>query len=393
MTLLAVATGLSLPAQAAWLDLNLRNGMEMAISGTVSPSFTKTRSVFQYKYGDNTIYPAGTSVEQILLNQNRRDADERMRLSGVGTSSIGFSLNQRLTKNWTAYAYSVLYGAHASDWNYEEYWYPANFYANYGITLTHDKHGAIGLSTGNLLKEYIGDTGTFDLSAAEGSAINVSYTSIPDLKVKAYWAFPRATDVRSAADTGIHGGYGVAVSYLHHFMSPRHNLGGEIAFANTDRHDGINSANQNTLAKDRQSYTAALAYQHDKVKLTLEAGKSAEELGRAATAKLDKVDARSYGARVDYEFTPELSVYAAYGNVNYEKEGATSFADLGSVSEYYVFKNVKADVYKAGISYQLFRNISLRGDLSHQVVKNYVDEGYFSRTEYSTATIGTSFSF
>lgn len=69
-----VSAGLiSTSASAEWLDNNLRNGLQLGFSGTLSPSFTKNSSKFTYLYGDPNIYnvsdnPDTTDVDESYIS-------------------------------------------------------------------------------------------------------------------------------------------------------------------------------------------------------------------------------------------------------------------------------------------------------------------------------------
>lgn len=185
---LAVSTALvsagliSTSASAAWFDNNLRNGLQLGISGTLSPSFTKDSSKFTYLYGDPSIYnvsdnPDTTDVDEsyigtmadVFADQDRRDTDERTRLSGLDSAMVYFSANQMLTRDVSIYGTVGLWAAPSES---------ARRGYSYGATITHSKIGSLGVNSNSAFATAdIATSGTYNPLDSVGSAVSASYTA------------------------------------------------------------------------------------------------------------------------------------------------------------------------------------------------------------------------
>lgn len=408
VSLALVSAGLiSTSASAAWLDNNLRNGLQLGISGTLSPSFTKDSSKFTYLYGDPSIYGANGTMANVFADQDRRDTDERTRLSGLDSASVYFSANQMLTRDVSIYGTVGLW-ATPSESSRRGY--------SYGATITHSKIGSLGVNSNSAFATAdIATSGTYNPLDTTGSAVSASYIAIPNLTLSAYHVFPETGDTRSTADPGLHSGYGLAATYTHSF-APRHNItigaghtkgkrevdfygdGSTWTYGYGDRYTD-SWGRVMTAPKEKEATAIGLSYQLDDWTLSVDGGKSTEEF----TGEFyNRAKTDNYGVRVGYEFTPRLTAYASYGERKSKKDGVDgnqiSYQDFLSsgvlgVNETLVFDEVKQKQYTVGATYDLYHNITFTGEVSGTKTKNYIAEGAFSKRDSLNYLAGMSFSF
>lgn len=417
-----VSAGLiSTSASAVWLDNNLRNGLQLGISGTLSPSFTKDSGKFTYLYGDPSVYdvadnPDTEDVDEsyigtmadVFADQDRRDTDERTRLSGLNSATVNFSANQMLTRDVSIYGTVGLWVTPSES---------ARRGYSYGATITHSKIGSLGVNSNSAFATAdIATSGTYNPLDTVGSAVSASYTAIPNLTLSAYHAFPESGDTRSTADAGLHSGYGLAASYTHSF-APRHNItigaghtkgkrevdfygdGSTWTYGPADRYTDYWEKVFYTAPKEKEATAIGLSYQLDDWTLSVDGGKSTEEF----TGEFyNRAKTDNYGVRVDYEFTPRMTAYASYGERKSKKDGVDgnqiSYQDFLSagvlgVNETLVFDEVKQKQYTVGASYDLYHNITFTGEVSGIKTKNYIAEGAFSKRDSLNYLAGVSFSF
>ena len=131
----SLLVALSMPAHSVWIDTpNVRDGLQLGIFTTVNPQITHTSNKFDYTLGDPAIYGANGTYEQVAADQDRQDADRRLRAEGVNDASVQFAARQVLTKDLTARG-SVLLG-YTQDGN-------RNYGALWGVGLDIDRFGSI----------------------------------------------------------------------------------------------------------------------------------------------------------------------------------------------------------------------------------------------------------
>ena len=403
-----VSTGLvSTTASAAWLDNNLRNGLQLGISGTVGPSLAKNTDKFTYLYGDPGIYGANGTMANVFADQDRRDTDERTRLSGLDSASVYFSANQMLTRDVSVYGTVGLWMT-PSESSRRGY--------SYGATITHSKIGSLGVNSNSAFATAnIATSGTYNPLDTAGSAVSLSYIAIPNLTLSAYHAFPQSGDTRSTTDAGLHSGHGVAAVYKYSF-APRHNVTFGAGYTKGERNVDFYGDGSTwtygygdrytdywgrvmTAPKIKKATAVGLSYQLDDWTLSVDGGKSTEEF---AGEFYNRAKTDNYGVRVDYEFTPRLTTYASYGERKSKKDGVDgnqisyqNFLSSGvlGVNETLVFDEVKQKQYTVGATYDLYHNITLTGEVSNTKTKNYIAEGAFSKRDSLNYLAGMSFSF
>ncbi len=407
LSLIVLGMGLATSTQAAWLNNNLRNGLQFSISGTLSPSLTKNTNKFTYLYGDPSIYGTNGTMTNVFADQDRRDTDERARLSGLNSATAYFSAQQMLTRDISIFGTVGLW-ASPSQSSRRGY--------SYGATIIHQKYGQLGVNTNSLFSTSdIATTGTYNPLDTTGSAVSLSYTAIPNLTLSAYHAFPETGDTRSENDAGLHSGYGLAASYTHSF-APRHNLtigaghtkgkrdvdfygdGSTWTYGYGDRYTDY-WGTVYTAPKEKEATAIGLSYQLDDWTLSVDGGKSTEEF----TGEFyNRAKTNNYGVRVDYEFTPRMTAYASYGERKSKKDGVDdnqiSYQDFLSsgvlgVNETLVFDEVRQKQYTLGAEYELYNNVNLTGRVTNTKTQNYVAEGAFSKRETYGYTAGVSFRF
>ncbi len=388
------ASLITLPASAAWLDNNLRDGLQFAISGTVSPSIVSNSSRFTYVYGDPTVYGLNGTITQVLADQDKRETDERARLSGLNTGSVWFTAYKQIHRDMTIGGNVGLYGTPwISDSGYNRYW-QKNIAFQYGLTLTHDKYGSIGINSNpSTNRSVVTTSGVNGVLDTPQNAISAEYTYIPDLKIVAYHAFP-ASENTSIVDAAIHKGQGISVEYTRAF-APRHKLTGAVGYTKTERHVDLNS---NDTAKYKEAQGVGLSYQYDNVTVDVNYGEANESFDGS---RISDTDISAYGVKLNYEVTPRINTYITYGKYESDKHGTTNsdltYANLltegRGVSESNLFDKVERASYGLGVDYNLYRNVTLRGTVGRTETENYVVEGLFSKREATNYTLGASFSF
>ncbi len=375
-------------ANAVWLNNNLRDGLQLGIHGSVTPSVTKNTTKFSY-YSYNAD-PTGQIV-QALVEEDKRMTDERARLSGFNSAAIWFGAYKQLTRDVTLSGNIGLYGNLKQ---YTTYNYSPAY--QYGLTLSHDKYGSLGIksdqSTNSSIVTTSGVNGILDTPS---SSITAEFTYIPGLTVAAYHAFPSAQDTYSLDDTDIHKGHGISASYTHAF-EPRHKLTGAIGYTNTNRHAELNS---DTYAKQKKAHGVGLRYQYEDLTLSANYGEATETFD---AARVFDNDVKAYGIRLAYEVTPRIETYATYGRQTSDKTAAVGqaldYAGLASetrrgISESNYFDKVDRTSYGIGASYEIYRNLTLRGTASQTETENYISEGLFSKRKVTNYSIGATFSF
>lgn len=395
--LLVLGSSFLIPqAHAAWLDNNLRDGLQFSIGATISPTLTQRSSKFTYLYGDPSIYGPNGSLEQVLKDQDKRETDERMRLDGQESVMAYISAQQMLTRDIRIFG-SVGLWATPNTASRRGY--------SFGATINHNKIGSLGINTSSAFStSRIATSRTYTALDTAGSAVSASYTAIPNLTVSAYHAFPESGDTRSEYDVGLHSGYGVAASYNFDF-APRHQLTIGAGHTKGERHVEVIGdratdpwGRVTSTAKEKEATALGFSYQLNDWKLSVDGGK-AEEYFNGHFYNRTKTD--NYGVRIDYEVTPRISTYASYGKRKSKKtptEGnQLSYENLINnnlgVNESLVFDQVKQDRYTLGAEYDLYHNITLQGSVSGTKTKNYVTEGAFSKRETLNYQAGVSFNF
>lgn len=381
VTAIIGASFVSVPASAAWLDKNLRNGMSnFSIGATVSPTFVKNTSKFSYLAGDKRIADA-------LIAQDVQETDERIRLSGGQSAAVFVSAYQNLTRDITA---NVDVGINASALSVS----PAIAYS-YGVNLRHSKIGSIGINSGqNYRTSSIATSRTYHVLDTQASVISAAYTQVPNLTLAGYYAFPASSNVRDPNDVEIHSGHGLSAAYKHSFNS-RHDVSGAIGYTKSKRHVDIQS---NSRAKDKQALAAGLSYQYQDWKLSVDAGRATENLNGSL---IDEVDIDTFGVRMDYEITPRIDMYASYGERKSKKSSVagkslsieTLIARKRGVNETNLFDSVKQKKYAIGADYQLYNNVSILASIEGVETRNYVTEGLFSKRKMLNYQAGVTFSF
>lgn len=397
MGFIAISVGFAHTAHAVWLNNNLRDGLALGISATVSPSIIKTSSKFSYVYGDPSIYGSTATIEQMLANQDRRLTDERARLGGFNDAVVYIGAERRIHRDMTLYGNIGLYGQlQPPESDIYGRTNQRNIAYQYGISLLHDRYGSIGLNA-NLAdnSDIVNKSGMNGVLDKPISSITAKYTYIPNLTLAGYYNFPNAYDVRDIADLSydpIHKGYGLSAEYMHSF-APRHNLTAAIGFTDTERHPELSD---NAKIKNKTAQSIGISYQLDNWTLSADYGKAEESFDGSVISKAD-IDA--YGLKVNYEFTPRLNAYATYGKYKSDKHGANdsslSFDALKvvGVNEANFFDQVDRSSYGLGVDYQLYNHISLQGSAIQTQTDNYVTEGLFSKRKSNTIMLGATFSF
>ncbi|MFC0819621.1 hypothetical protein [Moraxella marmotae] len=387
----------TIPAHAVWFQTPaVKNGLGLSIGGTINPNFSTESNKFNYTYGDpaifdteeNNIVKLGT-IADVLAYQDRKDSDEQLRLDGLGWGSVDFYASQRLTPKMTADT-SIQIGASESGNDWSAYW---------GVGFNFGDFGELGRinvgSMGNGL--YVSQTGLGMLNTLDdsGTNINGNYTGIPNLTLSAYHMLTQSADINDNKDAGWHHSDGASAEYEFDF-APRKTLTLAGGYA---RSKGHGSSDYYGVAQKADAYLLGVGFDYNNWTVGLDYGKREETYNGYATSGIDKT---TYGAKLNYEFTPRLKGTLSYGRSNSKNDRPADFAKLlylnaglepYSSAEAVVFNRVKKERYSAGLEYQLYKGVTINGTVTDLKTTNYITEGEFSNRKRLTTNVGVSFSF
>lgn len=384
---------MAMPAHSVWIDQpGVKNGLRFYVGAGLSPSLTTTSRTFTYTYGNPAIYGANGTMAQVLADQDKKLTDEELRLSGFGGGYAELYASQAINKNWRMNASVLLDGGAGGINNWGAYWGVTADYSNLGTQIARFTLGGRSNGLG------VGKTGIGMLNTLNDSGMNlaVRYTGTPDLTVAAYHMFNQSADVRNRELGGWHKSNGLSVSYS--FLPTAHQ---QLTLALGGSHSRGHETPfyWNTTARSN-AYMAGMSYRHNKATLSMDYGVRADQYNKAF---VDKIDIKTYGAKLDYKITPRLTANVSYGHKESENSKPISFNDwvrwgLTNPSqneniESRLFNQVKQDRYALGVSYDVWNNISLNGSVAKLQTKNYMTEGQFSKREELTTSVGASFSF
>lgn len=388
----SVLTLFAVPAYAVTLEIpSVKDGLNLSIYGSVSPNFSTESNKFSYSYGDPEIFGNKGSIADVLVNQDRKDSDEQLRLNGLDSGSINFYLRQRLTPKITANS-SILIEASKS--------YSSNWGAYWGVGFDFGSFGEQGrLTVGSYHNGLdVSQTDLYMLNTLNdgGTNINAKYTGIPNLTLSAYHMLTQSADINNHDDydKGWHHSDGVSAKYDFDF-APRKTL---TLTGGYGRSQGDNDTLNAYNTKKADAYLLGVGFGHNDWTVGIDYGEREETYNGAITRGVDK---KVYGAKVDYEFTPRLKGTLSYGHIHSKNNTPIPFArmvNFGRLEPYsgveaLFFDKVKQNRYEAALKYKLYQNITLNGSLTNLKTVNHVSEGEFSRREQLTASIGASFSF
>lgn len=386
---------MAMPAHSVWIDQpGVKEGLRFYFGTGISPSLTTTSKKFNYTYGDPTIY-RGTNaqqIEQMLADQDKKLSDEELRLSGFSGAYAELHANQAINKNWRLGGSVLIDGGAGGIGNYGAYWGVSADYSNLGTTIARFTVGGRGNGLG------VGKTGLVMLNTLNDSGLNLvaRYSGVPDLTITGYHMFNQSADVRNNELGGWHKSNGLSVSY--NFMpSAQQQLTLAAGASHSRGHE--TPFYWNTTAKAK-AYMAGLSYRHNKATVSVDYGVRTDQYNKVL---VDKIDIKTYGAKLDYKITPRLTANISYGHKESQNSKPISFNDwvnwgLRNPSqndniESRLFNQVKQDRYALGVNYDVWNNVSLNGSVAKLQTKNYMTEGQFSKREELTTSVGASFSF
>lgn len=395
---ICVLAAFAMPAYSVIIDQPaVKEGKRFGIFASVNPSFSHASERFTYTMANPSIYgPTGT-LEQVLKDQDRHDTDEQVKFDGLNTAQIEMYSSTRLTKKLVLSGSVLLFGnAERSMGNYGAYW---------GASLDFGDYGELGrISAGGINNGLrVGKTSLPMLNTLNDSGTNISgrYTGIPDLTLSAYHMLAQSADVTNRRSTGWHGSNGVAAEYKFDF-APRHNF--TIAAGTSLSKGHEMPAVWNDRAKGK-AYMTGLAYEYGDAKVALDYGKRKDSYNGVY---VDDIKTETYGIKLDYEITPRLSANLSYGHKGTENTKPISYSDWESFGlgvgyrnndrsrtniEERLFNTTKQDRYGVGLTYDIYKGISINASVSNLKTRNYVQEGEFTRRERLDTSIGASFSF
>lgn len=380
---LALIIASSMPASAVWLDNNLRDGLNFAISTTVAPSLSKTHTNFRYLYPNKDIAGDPAEIEAMLAGIDRQESDARARLDGFDSAAVWLIAQKRLNRSTSLMGNVLMYGL------------PSGFEKGtlyYGLNLRHEVYGSLGINSGNNFNTSdIATSRTYNPLDSQSTAISASYTQIPNLNLSGYYAFAESPNT-DYVDTALHKGYGVGGSYEFSF-APRHTLTLGAGYTDGKRHVDLKD---DRISKHKQATAIGVNYQYQNWTVGVDAGQAKETFdGR----RIASTDSKNMGVRVDYEFTPRLSAFASYGTKISDKTAQQGvnfdFANLATrgINESTLFDKVEQKLVSVGTNYEIYSGISLSADVSKNTTTNYISEGKFSERDSLSYNTGVTFSF
>ena len=380
----SLLVALSMPAHSVWIDTpNVRDGLQLGIFTTVNPQITHTSNKFDYTLGDPAIYGANGTYEQVAADQDRQDADRRLRAEGVNDASVQFAARQVLTKDLTARG-SVLLG-YTQDGN-------RNYGALWGVGLDIDRFGSITVGD-EWTRLPVRQTDVNNIIQFRGTNAAIEYTGIPNLTVSGYHMFAATSDVRDRRDGGWHRSNGVSAEYEFDF-APRNKLTIAAGGAQSKGHENpfyVNHASKN------DAYLVGIGYEYQDLKLGFDYG---EAKAKYNDLWAGTINTKVYGVKASYEFTPRLTGTVSYAHKTDDNSKPINLQFLinnrftvNNSAAFPTFDKTKQDRYRVGLDYQLYKGLRLSASLENQITTNYVVEGEFSERNRLHAAVGASLSF
>ena len=375
---------LSMSAHSAWIDTpNVRDGLQLGIFTSVRPQLTHTSNKFNYTLGDPRIYGQTGTIAQVLADQDRQDADRRLRASGTNRASVNLSARQVLTKDLT------LRGNVLLSYNPNSY---ANHGALWGVGLEIHKFGDITIGD-EYTRLPVGETDADNLTEQNGTNIAVEYTKVPNLTLAGYYMFANSSDIYNPRRDGWHRSNGIGAKYEFN-VAPRKKL--TIA-SGMSRSNGHKSPFYNDSASKNKSYMGTVGYQYNNLAIDFDYGKAE---GRYNGEWADTINSTVYGIKATYDITPRLKgtlSYAHRTDDNTKPIGIDFLIDnkfsVDNNPYFQTFDKIKENRYKVGMSYQLYKGVSFNASVENQRTDNYVTEGKFSERNRLHTAVGANFSF
>lgn len=379
----SVLAALAMPAHSLWIDTpNVRDGLNLYIGGSANPKISTTSNKFRYTMANPAIYGENGTLEQVLADQDRQDADRRLRAEGAHDAGIELYASQVLTKKLTLSGSTYLtYDQDAS----------RNHGALWGVSLDFGSFGELGRITvgDSWTRLPVRQTDVDNIIQNRGRNVSARYTGIPDLTISGYYLFNASSDQNDRYAHGLHKSNGISADYKFDFGA-RKNL--TLAAGYTKSNGNKNPYYVDDVIKGN-SYLLGVGFQHNDLKVGLDYG---ERTNTYNGVWWNDLESKVYGVKATYELSPRLTGTLSYAHKTDNNSKPISFdyiAQNRSVNESMVFDKVKQDRYIAKLDYKLYKNISVNGEITNTRTKNYVTEGEFSRRDRLSASVGASFSF
>lgn len=382
-----VSAMMSLPAHSMWLDTS--GGLSFGVFTRVSPTLTGETNTFHYTYGDPAIfdeeddegnYIPGT-LEQVLAAKDRRDADRRLRLGNNDSSSLQIAAQQVLTKDYSISGSTLL------SFNENNF---RNYGANWGVELMARNKGTLKIGS-NWAGLDVAKTRVDDILSTNGTNLHLDITAVPNLTVSGFHMLAPPNDTRDRRSARLIKADGASVAYEYN-MGARQSLRGAIGTIVSEGH--ANPFYIDVQKGKGKDTLASLSYQYEDIKLAMDVGQSTKHYNGIYR---DKVDTKLMGLQVDYELTPRLHSTLNYSRSRTTNSKPVSFLNLlqygADVNEGYFFHKVNSDNYRVGLSYNLYKGVSLKGSVENDRTKNFLVDGEFSRRNQTRYNAGATFSF
>ena len=384
----AAAVAAPLSAHAAY-NVYSKDGLTLDIGGNVTAQFSKQHNRFTYTH-DSARYYYDYDLEKWETAQANYDietSDRRSRLGFErGSSWLQFRGQQRINQYLRATG-TVQLGYYKNDLNLTE--------ANVALDLRNV--GSISFGKQFLHSGYVTRTGTYyPLEHFGNASIRADYTGVPELQVSAYHLFPSQDDVRKTDNVNEIQGNGISATYRLR-IAPDHSIRFGAGYTQSKR----NSAdNVKWASKKKHAAAGSIEYKYRDFTIAGDIGYEKEKID---IATLGQARSRYYGLKAEYAFTPRFKMAAGYGVKNTKKTAGSLGAfntnaawnqpNFIAANEEYVVPKIKRRKAYLKADYDLRENVTLYGRADVETVKNYVDDGEFSKRRHNEFTSGISLTF
>lgn len=374
----------NMPAHSVWIDTpNVRDGLQFGLFASARPQLTHTSDKFTYTLGDPRIYGQAGTIAQVLADQDRQDADRRLRAAGTNSASVQIAARQALTKDLT------LRGNVLLSYNPNGH---SNHGALWGVSLDIDRFGSVSVGD-QWTRLPVSESDADNIVQANGTNIAVEYTKIPNLTLSGYHMLTAAEDIRNPRDSGWHKSTGAGAQYEFNF-APRKKVSVAAGVTRSSGHKApfwVNSVSK------QSAYMGSVGYQYNDLTIGLDYG---ESKSRYNGAWADAIDTTVYGVKATYEITPRLKGTVSYSHrtddntkpigIDFLVEGGFG---VNNNPRFPAFDKIEEDRYKVGLDYQLYKGVSFSASVENQRTDNYVAEGKFSERSRLHTSVGASLSF
>lgn len=404
LTLALLAGGgfiLSTVANATILENNQGDGItHFIIGGVVSPEIYGSKSTYKYLYGD----PDG-NMTHIKDYFDALDKDELTNKEGfnlhpdVENNAIFFRLRRRINDT-DAVSGTVILAPNGNGL--------ADIAPLWGLNYAREDLGDITVGhIANPINPQFTDTYSPFTIVNRGNAINgaaVTFSKYSNFALQGFYSVPTGVDARRS-DRTIQKGHGIGGEYTY-IISPTHKVKVDLGYTNYERKANFALAQVVTgenidFPVKEHNYGGALTYTYGNWRTTLDAGYRKGKLPNAPY--VTATEAKNIGLQVAYKVTPRFEVAATYGAQRYNAKESSPARILQYLRlspqrlirprEQYVFDTVDKQKVRLDAEYQISSNLSLKGQVSYELIENYAPTGKFSERTHLNYGGGLTYIF